>query len=116
MPELWSLCDVVLVHLKDMPVFETVLPSKIFEAMGMGLPVLVAGPDGEAADLVRRTGCGTWVPAEDPERLAECVRDLHDRPAYRLQLAEASRLAAAQYDRNQLAARLLGVFDPRRAA
>lgn len=116
MPELWSLCDVVLVHLKDMPVFETVIPSKIFEAMGMGLPVLVAGPDGEAADLVRRAGCGAWVPAEDPERLEACIRDLSGRPEYRKQLGDASRRAAALYDRNHLAARLLGVFDPRQAA
>jgi glycosyltransferase involved in cell wall biosynthesis len=36
MPDLWSICDVALVHLKDDPLFSTVIPSKIFEAMGMG--------------------------------------------------------------------------------
>ncbi|MCC7017130.1 MAG: glycosyltransferase family 4 protein, partial [Rhodospirillales bacterium] len=36
MPRIWSLCDVALVHLRDSPVFAEVIPSKIFEAMGMG--------------------------------------------------------------------------------
>ncbi|MBV9085426.1 MAG: glycosyltransferase family 4 protein, partial [Acidobacteriaceae bacterium] len=40
MPRYWSLCDVSLVHLKNTPLFETVIPSKIFEAMAMGLPIL----------------------------------------------------------------------------
>ena len=61
-PSYWSLCDVALVHLKDLPLFETVIPSKIFEAMGMGLPILLAAPQGEASKLWRRTmpafGCG----------------------------------------------------------
>ena len=30
MPELWSICDVSLIHLKDDPLFASVIPSKIF--------------------------------------------------------------------------------------
>ncbi len=33
MPDVWSLCDVALVHLKSSEVFAGVIPSKIFEAM-----------------------------------------------------------------------------------
>lgn len=111
MPELWSLCDVVLVHLKDMPVFETVIPSKIFEAMGMGLPILLSGPDGEAADIVRATGAGVWVPAEDPQALARAVLDLADDPAQRAALSRASREAAGSYNREALSAELLDVLE-----
>lgn len=111
MPELWSLCDTVLVHLKDLPVFETVIPSKIFEAMGMGRAVLLAGPDGEAADILRDTGCGQWVPAEEPGALARAVEQQATDPQLRAQLASASREAAGQYSRDTLAARLLEILD-----
>jgi len=43
----WRLCDVALVLLKDAPVFRHVIPSKIFEAMGTGRPI-VLGVRGEA--------------------------------------------------------------------
>ena len=42
--------------------FKTVIPSKIFEAMGMGLPVLLVAPEGEASAIVRREGVGPVVP------------------------------------------------------
>ena len=35
MAEIWSLCDVALVPLRDAPVFRAVIPSKIFECMGI---------------------------------------------------------------------------------
>ena len=70
----WALSDVALVHLKDTPTFETVIPSKIFEAMGMGLPVMLVSPAGEAKEIVEREGCGVWVAAERPEELAGAVR------------------------------------------
>ena len=70
MPAVWSLCAVALVHLKASPVFAGVIPSKIFEAMGMGLPVLLAAPEGEASRIVEGDGAGLSVPPEDPEALA----------------------------------------------
>ena len=33
MPALWALTDVSLVLLRDQPLFRTVLPSKLFEAL-----------------------------------------------------------------------------------
>ena len=42
MPAVWSLCNVALIYLRDDPVFAEVIPSKIFEAMAMGLPLLIA--------------------------------------------------------------------------
>src|SRR3546814_9789921 len=76
MPLVWSLCDVALIHLKDSHVFAEVIPSKIFEAMAMGLPLLAAVPEGEATHIVRETGAGLCVPAEDPAALAGAARRL----------------------------------------
>lgn len=49
MPAYWSVCDLALVPLKNTPLFTTVIPSKIFEAMGMGRAIVLAAPEGEAS-------------------------------------------------------------------
>lgn len=36
----WSILDTGIVHLRPDPLFRTVIPSKLFECMGMGIPVL----------------------------------------------------------------------------
>ncbi len=110
MPSLWSCCDLALVHLKRTAVFETVIPSKIFEAMGIGVPILLAAPEGEASSIVRRAGAGECVPAEDPRALADAVVRLADDPARRERLARQARAAAPQYDRDVLAERMLAIL------
>ena len=94
MPAIWSLCDVALVHLKDSPVFAGVIPSKIFEAMAMGLPILIAAPPGEATQIIEQEGAGMVVPAGDPGALADAVRQLASDETLRRALAAASHAAA----------------------
>lgn len=109
MPEFWSLCDVALVHLKNIPVFETVIPSKIFEAMGMGLPVLLAGPRGEASRIVESEGAGIWVPSEDPTILEEGILKLKNDRAFHAECAARSLAAAPRYSRERQARNVLKV-------
>ncbi len=66
MPRLWSVHDLALIPLRNQELFTTVIPSKIFEAMAMGIPILMSVPEGEGTSLVRDTGCGMLVQAEDP--------------------------------------------------
>jgi len=111
MPSYWSLCDVALVHLKDTPLFETVIPSKIFEAMGMGLPILLAAPKGEASNLLTESGAGLWAPPERPQELLEAVCLLRDNQAlYRL-MSSCSRAAAPRYSREKQARKMLAVLE-----
>ncbi len=111
MPRAWSLCDVALIHLKDEPVFATVIPSKLFECFGMGVPVLFAGPEGEAAAIVRATGSGLAVPAEDPAALAAAITQLADDRVALQSMAAASRRAASACDRGQLAQVMLAALE-----
>jgi glycosyltransferase involved in cell wall biosynthesis len=110
MPRYWSLCDVSLVHLKDDPLFRSVIPSKIFESMGMGLPILLAQPEGEAAEIVRSTGAGDVVRPEQPAELAAAVEYLADDGAARAALAAASAAAARSFSRDRQAERMLDVI------
>jgi colanic acid biosynthesis glycosyl transferase WcaI len=110
MPEIWSLCDVALIHLKDSPAFADVLPSKIFEAMGMGLPILLVSPDGEASRLLLERKAGVWVPAGDAAAMADAVADLkNDREKTKI-YAGASHAAAPLHSREVQATQMLDVL------
>lgn len=111
MPRIWSLCDVALVHLRDTPVFAEVIPSKIFEAMGMGRPILLALPAGEAKEIVEADRAGIWVPPENPAALADAARRLADDRPLRERLAAAAHAAAPLHSRQAQAADMLKALE-----
>ncbi len=110
MPDFWSLSDLALVHLKNSPLFRTVLPSKLFEAMGMGIPILLVAPEGEASRVVVGENVGIWIPAAEPELLADAsLRLFNDR--VRLEaFARTSRAAAFHHSRERQASEMLNVL------
>ena len=101
----WSLLDASLIHLKASPLFESVIPSKMFEAMAMGVPLL-HGVGGESADIVRTRRSGICFAAEQPEALLFAIRQIStDKDAY--QQMKTSCLSSAQnYNRASLADRM----------
>ncbi|MDD9878824.1 MAG: glycosyltransferase family 4 protein [Magnetovibrio sp.] len=111
MPAVWSLCDVALVHLRDTPAFAEVIPSKMFEAMGMGLPIVLALPAGEASGILAEAGAGVHVAAEDPAALADAVSGLCDDRRRLGDLAGHSLAAAPRYSRETQAAHMIAVLD-----
>ncbi len=110
MPALWSLCNLALIPLRDTRVFSTVIPSKLFEAMGMGVPVLMSLPQGEATRIVEATGCGVCVPPEDARALADTVAELAADQALMKVLRAASVAAAPTYSRDHQAAMMAGIL------
>lgn len=110
MPSYWGLSDVALVHLKDAPLFRTVIPSKIFEAMGMGLPIILVAPEGEASKIVLKEHAGMWVPPGDPVALAEAVQHMQNNFVLRSSFAESSRAAAFRHSREQQANEMIECF------
>jgi len=110
MPDVWSLCDVAMVHLKSSDVFAGVIPSKIFEAMGMKLPILFAGPKGEGSHIVSEANAGLVVNAEDPEALAASAIELAANPQMRNEMAERSAEAAPRYSRETQARHMINVL------
>lgn len=87
-------------------------PGKIFEYMQAGRPVLAVGREGEASELVSRAGIGSFVAAEDSERLAEMLAAIaldHDR--FLAAHYRPRREVIDQYDRVALARRLAEVLD-----
>lgn len=92
-PSLYAESDVAVVMLRDLPIFEGALPTKLLEAMAAGRPVLLAAR-GEAARLVETEACGVVVPPEDPRALAAALAALAADPARRAAMGTAGRQAA----------------------
>lgn len=110
MPEYLGVCDVSLVHLKGHELFSKVIPSKIFEAMAMGIPVLYVGPRGEGAEIVERHDVGVCVQPEDPAALVFVIRTLiHDKERC-AQFACNGLKASRLYSREYQAARTMKVL------
>ena len=107
MPDVWSLCDISLISLRDTPLFTKVIPSKIFESMGMGLPMVIACPAGEATEIIEGTSSGVVVEPENPEALADCIAGLYFDRARLSELASASGISAKRYDRARQAELML---------
>jgi glycosyltransferase involved in cell wall biosynthesis len=98
-------CDALLVPLRAHPLLAYFIPSKLYDAMAVGRPAIVAA-EGETAALVREAGCGVVVAPEDGEALASAIRGLAaDRTRARA-LGEAGRAAAAWHARSRMIERL----------
>lgn len=105
----WSLLDVSIIHLKKTALFTTVIPSKLFECMGMGIPVL-HGVAGESAAIVEKEGAGLVFEPENPDELCNKLTLLKENGDLYQRLHNNCLDAAPRYDRAVLAGRMLDVL------
>jgi len=76
LPFYYGICDVVLVTLKKIPLFESVIPSKIFEIMAMAKPIIL-GVNGESKKIVvDQANAGIFVEPENSESMKETILNL----------------------------------------
>ena len=109
-PELYGAADACLVPLRDVPIFETFVPSKLFEVLAAGRPIIGA-VRGEARDILRRSGGALVVDPERGDQIAQAVDRLRRDPTLRTELGRRGRaFAEEQYDREALAARYLDLL------
>lgn len=104
MPVLWSIADASLVVLRRLDVFLTVVPSKMFEAMAAGVPIVLA-VEGESAELLKAAGAGIGVKPEDPRALADAVLDLYENRALGESLGGHGRHFVREYHSREKFAR-----------
>jgi len=87
---LLSEADAAAVLLRDLPLSEGALPTKMFEAMASARPVILCAR-GEAARLVEEQRCGIAVPPEDPGALARAICELQRDRDQAIRLGAAGR-------------------------
>jgi glycosyltransferase involved in cell wall biosynthesis len=101
-PPFVASADVVLVPLKME--LQGAVPSKLYEAMASGRPVILIA-DGEPAEIVQQHQAGLVVRSGDTENLVRSIKTLCSQPHLRVTLGNNGRRAAERdYDRSRIAA------------
>src|SRR5262249_23310681 len=109
-PSFYAACDLGLVVLRDAPLFQEVLPSKIFEYLAMERPI-VCNVGGDARQLVEVSAGGVCVPAGNVAALAEAIRRLSQESDRLRAMGKAGRQFVVQhYDRKRQARAYLEIL------
>jgi glycosyltransferase involved in cell wall biosynthesis len=109
-PEFYSACDVGVVVLRDLPLHQGSLPSKIFEYWGMERPILL-GVGGDAQRIVEDSRAGECVPSGDVEAMVRALRRLSTRRDELIEMGRRGRRYVLQhYDRKKLAGDYLEIL------
>ena len=88
-----------------------VVPGKTFEYLASARPVLGIGPpDGEAAQILERTGAGTMLPNDDADGIVETLRAHRAAWAAGHPEAGADQSASADYARPTQAAHVAAIL------
>ena len=107
MPAVLKAIDIALVPLKKLPLFEGAIPSKVFEALAMEVPLLL-GVDGEARKhFIDNAAAGWFFEPENETALAHCIRNLAKNPTEILIAGKNGRkYVSTHFNRDQIAASL----------
>jgi glycosyltransferase involved in cell wall biosynthesis len=110
MPALLAAADVCLVPLRNVPLFATFIPSKMFECLAAGTAV-IGSVTGEAAQILAQAGAAV-VPPEDAGSLAAAIAALAADPQLRAEMGRAGREFVERcYDRAALAREYRKILD-----
>jgi len=102
----WSILDTLIVHLRKSIVYTKVIPSKLFESVSMGVPVL-HGVEGESAEIVTSNNLGKLFEPENSKDLAEKILWISKHNNWLLETQENLEKSATQFDRKKLAKDIL---------
>lgn len=104
MPFVLKEIDVAIVPLKKLTIFEGAIPSKIFEAMSMEIPLLL-GVDGEARKhFIENAKAGYFCEPENENDLAEKINYLLLNPSQIKTMGKNGRIYVNEhFNRNKIA-------------
>lgn len=104
-PPALAASDALLVPMAADPVFLSFIPSKLFDYMATGRPVVLSAR-GESAHILERAAAGIAVEPENPEDLARAVTWLAQHPRQAREMGENGRRFASNWSRLVQAERL----------
>lgn len=104
MPSILKSIDVALVPLKNLTLFKGAIPSKVFEALAMEVPLLL-GVDGEARNhFIEKGKAGLFFQPENADELAKQALFLTENLVERLEMGKnARRYVTENFDREKIA-------------
>lgn len=99
MPDFLAASNACLAILRDIPMFRTTYPNKVFDYMAAGRPTILA-IDGVIREVVESANGGIFVEPGNAEALAEAVRNLFENPEHAREMGlNARRYVEKYFDR-----------------
>ncbi len=74
---LLAMANCSVIPLKNLPSLRMTIPSKLFDYMGCGCPIILSA-SGEAVDMLRSSGAGVCVEPENADQLASAILNLYN--------------------------------------
>ena len=106
----WSILDASIIHLRKNILFESVIPSKLFECMAMGIPV-AHGVDGESAEIVLNNKVGETFSPENITELINIILRFKQSPLKLIEYKNNGIERSIIYDRRKLALNVIKVIN-----
>jgi glycosyltransferase involved in cell wall biosynthesis len=109
-PEFYNTSDLCLIPLKDIELFKTFIPSKMFEIMACGVPI-VASLEGEAEDILNDSSAAEVVAPDNAEEIRNAIIKLKNNQYLYNKLKENGPVFVEQnYSRKKLAKNYLDII------
>lgn len=111
-PSLIKTCDAYIVPLKKLDLFKGAIPSKLFEPLSLGKPILL-GVDGEARELFIEEGkAGLYFEPENAKALAAQIKVMFaDRTLTAALGKQGQQYVTEHFDRNHIHERFLNELE-----
>ena len=101
--EFYSIMDIGLVPLRNIPLFKTFIPSKMFEMLAMKKPI-VASVAGEAASILKKSKAALVCEPENASEIATHILDLsNNNTTYKALSENGVTFVKTYYNRKTLA-------------
>jgi glycosyltransferase involved in cell wall biosynthesis len=94
--EYYELADVCLVPLRDIPLFDNFIPSKMFEIMAMEKPI-IGSVRGESADILKKSEGALVVEPENSIQISDAIDTLYKNPLMGPEMGKKGREFVKRY-------------------
>jgi glycosyltransferase involved in cell wall biosynthesis len=110
MPRLYHQIDISILIYHRSAWFKNITPTKFFDSLAMGVPVIVSDMGG-LREIVERYHCGLVVDESNPEEVALAIRKLVESPSMRHEMALNGLNAVKEhYSWEKMQGKLLDIY------
>jgi glycosyltransferase involved in cell wall biosynthesis len=97
--EILATMDLSIIPLKT--IIRGAVPSKIYEAMASGVPIIFMG-SGDGADIINSSGAGVVLDSGDIKGVLQTIHRLKENPSLRREMSQNGVKTAAFYSRDNI--------------
>lgn len=97
MPGYYAASSVILVPLRNLPLFQTVIPSKIFEIMAMEKPIVLSVPGEVKNIVVNDAKAGLYAEPENIDDICDAILELFNSSEKRAEMGRNGRKFVEKY-------------------